>query len=323
MGELRKLSVGYNRKVVLEGVDLSILPGMRLGVFGHNGAGKTTLGRLLCGLEKPSGGFISLADLGRPVLIQQDFVIWPHLSVVENVGISIRGDRRSRESARGWLERFGLGEQADVKGGELSFGQQQRVALARAFASDADFFIFDEVFSGLDSVSHFSLLHTVRDALRERGATSVWISHDWFEIAMMSDQVAVLGDGRLLQTGTPDHVYQQPLSSRVAGMTGPANLFSADEWRELGRFCTGPPASCPPDGSVVLVRPENLQLIANPALAALTLESELFAAPGFHQEIRFDNNLSIRVFSVNPWLGWCRGSVVIRKFSCIPPGSNS
>jgi ABC-type multidrug transport system ATPase subunit len=318
MGALKKLSMGYGRKLVLDGIDLSIPPGGRLGVFGNNGAGKTTLGRLLTGLEKPSGGSLFLVDLGRPVLVQQDFVVWPHLSVLENVRISMRGNRRSPGNAHEWLERFGLAAHADAKGGELSFGQQQRVALARAFASGAVFFVFDEVFSGLDSASHFTLLRTVRDALRERQATSVWISHDWFEIAMMCDQVAVLGDGRLMQTGTPDDVYHRPSSTRVAGMTGPVNLFSADDWRELARFCPGIPAPCPPEGSRLLVRPENVELIADPPLGAMTLETELFAAPGFHQEFRFDNILPIRVFSVNQWAGWDRGSVVIKKFSCVP-----
>ena len=166
MVELKSVSKRYGAKVVLEGLDLKIEPGSHLGIFGENGAGKTSLARLLAGLEKPSSGHIALENLGQPILVQQDFVVWPHLSVRENISIACQGTHRGdRTWTDQWLVRFDLLAMAQSPGGHLSYGQQQRLSLARAFASGASFFIFDEVFSGLDAISHLPLLLQVKACL--------------------------------------------------------------------------------------------------------------------------------------------------------------
>lgn len=322
MAELKGVSKRFGSKVVLEGIDLKIEPGTHLGIFGENGAGKTSLARLLAGLEKPNSGQLGLDDLGRPILVQQDFVVWPHLSVRENVSIACQGKQRcDRSWTDQWLERFDLLASAQSPGGHLSYGQQQRLSLARAFASGASFFIFDEVFSGLDAISHLPLLLQVKACLSELKATSIWISHDWSEISMMCGELVVLGNGRILQAGPPESVYQRPVSLDVARMTGPVNILTAADWNLLSRL--NPSISEPVmdhDGSILL-RPEDISLMAGSAPGRLNLESEWFLAPGYLQQVRFDNGLSLQVFSVDAWPGWHEASIKLKKPPCVLPSS--
>jgi ABC-type multidrug transport system ATPase subunit len=318
MAELIDVSKRFGAKVVLDGIDLKIEPATHLGIFGENGAGKTSLARLLAGLEKPSRGRLSLEDLGRPVLVQQDFVVWPHLSVRENVSIACDGKRRGdRNWVNQWLERFDLLPMAQLPGGHLSYGQQQRLSLARAFASGASFFIFDEVFSGLDAISHLPLLLQVKACLREQNATSIWISHDWSEISMMCGRVAVLGNGKVLQSGTPETVYQNPVSLEVARMTGPVNILSPAEWALLSRLMPSALNPSIDEGERFLIRPENVSLLPGSAVGRVSLESEWFLAPGFLQLVRFDNGLSLQIFSADAWPGWDEASIELKKPPCV------
>jgi len=322
MAQLIDISKRYGLKIVLEGIDLTIHPGSHLGVFGENGAGKTSLARLLAELEKPDRGQLLLGDLGRPVLVQQDFVVWPHLSVRENVSIVCKGKHRGdRDWADLWLERFDLLASAESPGGHLSYGQQQRLSLARAFASGASFFIFDEVFSGLDAISHLPLLLRVKTYLREAAATSIWISHDWSEISLMCEEVLVLGKGKILQAGSPELVYQQPVSLEVARMTGLVNILSPIEWELLNQLVPPMSQSKIDSGGTILLRPEWISLMPDSPLVRLNLESEWFLGPGYLQKFRFDNGLSLQVFSIDSWTGLREASIQLKKTPCFLPFS--
>lgn len=303
--------------MVLDEIDLEIELHGHLGIFGENGAGKTSLARIISGLEKPTGGQLNLEDLGRAILVQQDFVVWPHLPVRENVSIACQKKRRGdRGWTDMWLERFDLLALAQAPGGHLSYGQQQRLSLARAFASGASFFIFDEVFSGLDTISHLPLLLQVKACLSELKATSIWISHDWSEISMMCREVIVLGNGRVLQAGSPEAVYQKPASLEVARMTGPVNALSPTEWRLLSELVPGTSQMVMDDGAVAFLRPEDISLAPGFPLERVTLESEWFLAPGYLQQIRFENGLSLQVFSIDSWRGWDETSIELKKTPC-------
>jgi ABC-type multidrug transport system ATPase subunit len=318
MAQITNLSKRYGSKIVLDGIHLEIHAGTHWGIFGENGAGKTSLARLLAGLEKPTAGKLSLTDLGRPVLVQQDFVVWPHLSVRENVSIACAKDKRS--DPRGvdlWLERFDLLRMARSLGGNLSYGQQQRLSLARAFASGACFFIFDEVFSGLDAISHLPLLLQVKGYLKELGATSIWISHDWAEISIICDQVAVLGNGKILQTGKPEKVYRDPTSVEVAQMTGRVNILSAAEWTKLLSTIIAPPQLLVRAGDAILIRPEDISIRPSPVMGNFALKSEWFLAPGYLQQILVKGDISLQIFSIDAWTQLDEASAELKQPPCV------
>lgn len=324
MAELRQLSKKIGSKIVLDRLDLCIDTGGTLGIFGTNGAGKTSLARILAQLDPPSSGQLDIEDLGRPVLIQQDFVVWPHLSVTDNVGIVCQGSQgRDKNWVSQWLERFHLLDKAQLLGGQLSYGQQQRLSLARAFASRASFFIFDEVFSGLDAMSHLPLLLEVQACLEERNATSVWISHNWSEISMLCGQAAILNDGKILQVAAPSVLYNRPVSLEVARMTGQANVLTLGDWDLLTQAMVSAPQLDLSSANTILIRPEDIHLNPNPKLGNFTFKNEWFRAPGYLQEIELNHDLLLQLFTIDPQLATSRGSIDLRKTPCVLPFSSA
>ena len=142
----------FGKRTVLNGVNLEIPDGTIVALLGQSGTGKNTLGRLICGLEKPDEGTITLSQAADVMMVPQDFVIWPHLSVERNVGIGYRGPKDKREeTVITWLRKLGLGDVMNVPAQQLSYGQQQRVAVARAFCFQPDVMVLDEPFAHLDA----------------------------------------------------------------------------------------------------------------------------------------------------------------------------
>lgn len=323
MAELKQLSKKIGSKIILDRLDLRIDKGRTLGIFGTNGAGKTSLARILAQLDAPSDGKLTVEDLGRAVLIQQDFVVWPHLSVTENVAIACQGShKRDKKWVLQWLDRFHLLDKAGLAGGQLSYGQQQRLSLARAFASKASFFIFDEVFSGLDAMSHLPLLLEVQACLEEQNVTSVWISHNWSEISMLCDQVAILSDGKILQIAAPSVVYDRPASLEVAKMTGQVNILTVEDWNLLTTAMVSAPRLDLFSENTILLRPEDIQLNPSPKLGSFTLENKLFRAPGYLQEIELNHKLLLQLFTIDPRPNTEEGSIELRKTPCVLPFSS-
>jgi ABC-type Fe3+/spermidine/putrescine transport system ATPase subunit len=134
---------------------------------------------------------------------------------------------------------------------------------------------------------------------------------------MMCGQVAVLGNGKVLQSGTPETVYQNPVSLEVARMTGLVNILTHAEWSQ---FCSLLPSNLQPvvdHGGSILIRPENISLVPGSAVGCLTLESEWFLAPGYLQQVRFDNGLRLQVFSTDAWPGWNEASIELKRPPCV------
>ena len=224
--------------------DLRADPGEVLGILGPNGAGKTTLLRALSGLGPLTSGSISLGDLTlddvatdtfvpaqrRPVgLVFQNYRLFPHLDVRDNVAYAPRvqgaGRRRARAAADTWLERLDLTALATRRPHQISGGQAQRVALARALAADPRFLLLDEPLSALDAKTRLDVRAQLRSHLDEFAGPVVIITHDPLEAMIMADRLVVIENGRVVQQGSPAEVARQPATQYVARLVG-LNLYT-------------------------------------------------------------------------------------------------
>jgi ABC-type Fe3+/spermidine/putrescine transport system ATPase subunit len=228
----------FGSKAALRGVDLQVEPGSFVVMLGPSGSGKTTLLRCLAGIERLSGGTISIGDrlVAGPgvhlpperrhlAMVFQDYALWPHMTALRNVAFPLRQVNKvpaaeARARAHEMLERVGLGRLAERYPNELSGGEQQRVALARALVGGVGLLLFDEPLSNLDADMREQLRLAISTLARDSGATSVYITHDQSEAFSLADRVGVLRDGCLVQLGAPEELYLQPASPFVARFTG-------------------------------------------------------------------------------------------------------
>lgn len=236
--EVRDVFHAFGSTSVLSGVSLVVKPGQVHCLLGPSGSGKTTLLRLVAGLERLQRGEIAVLDEvvasparqaapeHRPVgLVFQDFALFPHLSVLDNILFGIPRDRADRrERARDLLERVDLREFEAAMPHTLSGGQQQRVALARALAGDPHVMLLDEPFSGLDAALRDEVRAATLDVLRSSGVATLMVTHSAHEAMMIADEISVILDGRIEQTESPRELYLKPASVSVASMLGEANL---------------------------------------------------------------------------------------------------
>lgn len=242
---LDDISAHYGRVQVLENLSLSVAAGEMVSLLGASGCGKTTTLRLIAGFLEPTSGSIRLGaqDLTRlPAhrrnigLVFQNYALFPHLTVAENVGFGLkqRGVAVAERAARvaAMLERVELTELADRLPGALSGGQRQRVALARALVIEPPLLMFDEPLSNLDAKLRVGMRAEIRQMQRANGTTSVFVTHDQEEAFSISDRVAIMQAGRIMQFDTPETLYSRPANAFVARFVGFENLI---EMRVLAR----------------------------------------------------------------------------------------
>jgi molybdate transport system ATP-binding protein len=222
---------------------LDIAPGQVLGVVGPNGAGKTTLLRTIAGLTPVSRGTLRLGDdvlddattdtfvpvEQRPVsVVFQDYRLFPHLTVTDNVAFPLRsrGAKRAaaRRAARHWLTRFDLASLANRHPHQLSGGQAQRVALARAFAAAPRILLLDEPLAALDAQTRLDVRGELRRHLAAFPGVCLLVTHDPLEALILADYLLVLEDGRVTQLGAPADVARRPATPYVASLVG-LNLY--------------------------------------------------------------------------------------------------
>ena len=213
-----------------------------LTLLGPSGSGKTTTLRLLAGFEKPTSGRIQIgdhivADESRFIppekrkvgMVFQDYALFPHIDVAGNIAFGLRASQKeqSRQVER-LLSLVGLTAFASRMPYELSGGQQQRVALARALAPNPDILLLDEPFSNLDTHLREQVRGEVRRILRETETTAVFVTHDQQEALSLSDEIAIIFDGKLVQVATPHALYNRPVNVQVAQFIGDANFLPAE-----------------------------------------------------------------------------------------------
>ena len=206
-------------------------------LFGPSGSGKTTLLRMLAGLDRPDEGTIRFGEATwcdtargtclppqqrRAGFLFQDYALFPHLTVAENVGYAANPD-----TARKLLDTFGLAPLADRLPRAISGGQQQRVALARAVAARPALLLLDEPLSALDALTRLRVRHDLRRWLLDSGVPAIVVTHDRMEAIALGDWMAVMIDGRIRQAGAVQEVFRHPADARVAESVGVENVLPA------------------------------------------------------------------------------------------------
>jgi iron(III) transport system ATP-binding protein len=275
---LRGVVRRYGDVTAVNNAGLDVAKGSITALLGPSGCGKTTLLRLIGGLDTPNAGSIALdgaelngADVFVPperrhiVMVFQDFALFPHMDVGRNIafGLPAGADRKRRVGEL--LQLVGLAGLEHRMPHELSGGQQQRVALARALAAEPRLILLDEPFSNLDPSIRARVRAEVRALIHQVGLTAIFVTHDQDEALSLADQVAVMIDGRILQTGSPRDLYVAPATRAVAEFIGQPNFIPGEAGGscvscELGSL----PLANPVEGAVdVMVRPE--QIVASEA----------------------------------------------------------
>ncbi|RED51036.1 iron(III) transport system ATP-binding protein [Aestuariispira insulae] len=236
--EFRDVEHFYGATPAIKKISLAINPGEVVCLLGPSGCGKTTALRLAAGLEEPERGTVwikgnKVAGEGAMIapehrnvgLVFQDYALFPHLKIGENIAFGIRdlsnGAREERISSV--LEQVGMQDYAEAYPHMLSGGQQQRVALARALASDPTLILMDEPFSGLDARLRDAVRDRTLHVLKKTGTATLMVTHDAEEAMYMADRIVVMRDGLIMQTGTPEELYNAPNSAFVAEFFGEVN----------------------------------------------------------------------------------------------------
>jgi iron(III) transport system ATP-binding protein len=234
---IQSVSKHFGTTRAVDQVSLDIEAGELFFLLGPSGCGKTTLLRMLAGFVQPDAGEIYFGD--QPVthlparardagMVFQTYALWPHMTVAANVayGLQVRGVKRADVGKRvehvlKLVHMEGFGER---KPNQLSGGQQQRVALARALVIEPRVFLLDEPLSNLDARLRDEMREEIRRLHKETGLTMVYVTHDQKEALTLADRLAVMQQGRLVQVGKPQEVYNQPANRFVAGFLGDTNL---------------------------------------------------------------------------------------------------
>ena len=231
----------YGDFTALNGVSLNIQEGEFFTLLGPSGCGKTTLLRMIAGFNSIEAGDFYFGekwindvaahkrDIG---MVFQNYAIFPHLTVKENVAYGLKarkvGKKEMDERVAEALKLVQIEHLADRKPSELSGGQQQRVALARAFVIEPSVLLMDEPLSNLDAKLRVQMRTVIKKLQRRLDITTIYVTHDQEEALAISDRIAVMKDGNIMQIGTPNEIYAKPQNPFVAGFIGVSNFMDCD-----------------------------------------------------------------------------------------------
>ena len=298
----------------LGGVSIDIGENEFVTLLGPSGCGKTTLLRCIGGFEKPTSGeilykgknIIGLPPYKRAInTVFQRYALFPHLNVAQNVafGPDLRKEdkKKTAEEVSRMLALVGLAGFEKRRSSSLSGGQQQRVAIARALINQPDVLLLDEPLGALDLKLRREMQLELKRIQRESGITFIFVTHDQEEALTMSDRVAVMSAGHILQLGTPEDIYNEPQSAFVADFIGDSDIMAGTMVRDrLVRFL-GCDFACVDTGFGenaevdVVLRPEDVKLkpIDDPAqnVPQGVVESLLFKGVHYEMKVRVGDNV--------------------------------
>jgi len=311
----------YGKEQAVQDVSLAVRDGELLTLLGPSGCGKTTLLRLLAGLERPSTGEVRIGDETvasgdgeqfvpaeqRDVgLVFQDFALFPHLTVEENIEFGLNDWSATRRDDRvdELLALVDLTAHREKTPEALSGGQQQRVALARALAPEPDVLLLDEPFSNLDVRLRVEMREEVRDILKAAGVTAISVTHDQEEALSISDRVAIMHNGRLEQAGIPETVFENPESRFVASFLGRASFLPGRVRGDVVETELGVLDATQLNGPVdaydgaridVLVRPDDLAATpASDSAADGQVVHRQYTGPTFVYRVELESGTTVR-----------------------------
>ncbi|MDJ1009241.1 MAG: ABC transporter ATP-binding protein [Paracoccaceae bacterium] len=325
---LKSLTKRFGEVTAVRDVTLTVTPGEFVTLLGPSGCGKTTTLRMIAGFTAPTGGRVEMAGTdvtGRPPhrrevgLVFQSYALFPHMSVQDNVGFGLKMRKRpAEEVARRVDEALGLVKLADFADrypSALSGGQQQRVALARALVIRPQLLLLDEPFGALDKQLRDHMQIELRTLQRQLALPTIFVTHDQGEALSMSDRVAIMNAGEVVQIGTPTELYERPRTAFVATFLGRSNVLELDViGREgpltvLGRAGLRLHATLPQSTAStrrVMVRPERVAMRPPDAGAPGAMTGTVRAANYFGQSIDYPIEVgaeTVEAMSVNPGAG--------------------
>lgn len=289
--------------VVLKNISFEMKRGRFYTLLGPSGCGKTTILRLIAGFTEPSAGDIYLngkrinrvpANERQVNTVFQDYALFPHLNVFENVAFGLRVKKNKpaeiEEKVKEALRFVNLSgyEKREVR--EMSGGQRQRVAIARAIVNEPDVLLLDEPLSALDLKLRTEMQYELRELQRRLGITFIFVTHDQEEALAMSDEILVLNEGVIEQSGTPTDIYDEPINRFVADFIGESNIVPGRMIRDTLVEFAGQQFTCVDRGFnenepvEIVIRPEDLE-ITDSASGNLQVKVDTQLFRGVHYEI--------------------------------------
>jgi iron(III) transport system ATP-binding protein len=326
---IQQLTKRFGPTTALSDINLEILPGELFFLLGPSGCGKTTLLRTLAGFYLPDEGQVWFGDQDVTLLAPhkrntgmmfQSYALWPHLTVAQNVAFGLEERKVAQPELRRRvneaLESVRMSAFADRRPAQLSGGQQQRIALARALVIRPTCLLLDEPLSNLDAKLRLEMRAEIRRVCQEFKLTTVYVTHDQKEALSISDRMAVLEGGRILQVGTPREIYSHPVRRSVAHFIGETDfiagtVFSAGGGQAivdtaLGRFegVLGDPRSHPAAGTAVTlsIRPECWKLSrerSQPNSISGRIGASLYLGELAQYEF-ISAGVTLKIFEMNP-----------------------
>lgn len=276
--ELRDISKKYNQQSVLHHVSFNVNAGEVFGLLGESGSGKSTLLRIAAGLIDADEGDVWLDNQklrlasdqlipGHPdiKIVHQDYHLSAPLTVRENISYALRYYEKAYRDERvdELIQLCHLETVVNHPAKQLSGGEKQRTAIARALAEEARVLLLDEPFAHLDLLNRRRLTQTIRELAEQTGTACIFVTHDATDALSLSHQMGILREGQLLQTGTPETIYRQPVNIYAAEITGEVNLFEPDF------FSLHFDPDCLLLNNRIVVRPEAFSLYLQPSEKAI------------------------------------------------------
>jgi putative spermidine/putrescine transport system ATP-binding protein len=298
---LRALRKDFGQSTAVRSIDLDLEPGRFLTLLGASGSGKTTTLMMIAGFIEPTSGAIRIN--GRDVttlpahkrdigMVFQNYALFSHLTILDNVGFALKmrgvGKQETRDRSFDFLKMVGLADFSERYPHQLSGGQQQRVALARALVFSPSLVLMDEPLGALDRRLRLQMQEEIKRIQTDLGLTVVYVTHDQEEALTMSDDIAVMEDGRIASHSSPRDTYEAPTNRFTANFIGESNFMhgqvttheDASTLVEIaGRNCrvVAEPGAGPGLPTVVFVRPERLRLVVAEDLIANAMSCRILS----------------------------------------------